>query len=137
MGPMIFRGLAYTTALAHLAFIIALVGGAFAVWRRPGFWRLHLPVVVAMATVSLLGADCPLTVLENFFRERGGWDAYDGGFISHYLVEPLNPEGITSTIRAGIILAWIVPNVVAYMLVVRSGLLRALSAPGDEIELRG
>jgi Protein of Unknown function (DUF2784) len=116
---VLYRALAYGTALSHLAFVVALVGGAWWVARRPERWKLHLPVVVAMATVSLAGADCPLTVLENHFRELGGWERYGSGFISHYLVEPLHPAGITPAVRALIIALWVVPNALAYAVVVR------------------
>jgi hypothetical protein len=128
--------LAYVTAVTHALFVVALVGGAFVVCLRPGLWKVHLPVVIAMATVALLGADCPLTVLENTFRELGGWPAHDSGFISHYFVEPLNPEGITPTIQAGIIAAWIAPNALAYSLALRSGLLGHHSTSGQAVGFR-
>jgi hypothetical protein len=80
---------------------------------------LHLPAVVAMITVTGLGVACPLTVLESHARRAAGWATYDGGFISHYLIEPWHPAGITAPIRLAIIASWLVPNVVAYVAVVR------------------
>jgi Protein of Unknown function (DUF2784) len=108
-----YEALSYGTALTHLAFVVLLVGGAFVVHRRPSFAWFHLPLVVAMAVVSFAGADCPLTTLESYFRERAGWQPHGNGFVSTYLVEPWHPEGITPGIRVLIILIWIVPNVVA------------------------
>ena len=90
------------------------------VLRHPSWWKWHLPAVVAMTTVTALGADCPLTLLENRFRERAGWDTYPTGFISRYLVEPWHPAGITPPIRLAIIAIWIVPNAIAYLTVIRS-----------------
>lgn len=110
---------AVSTALLHLAFVVVLVGGAFVVGRRPWLWKVHLPAVLAMTAVTTAGADCPLTVLENHFRERAGWQPYERGFIAHYLVEPWHPSGITPTIRLGIIAIWLVPNLLAYLAVVR------------------
>lgn len=110
--------LAVVVPLLHCAFVAVLVGGAFLVWRHPSWWKVHLPAVVAMMAVTSVGADCPLTVWENDFRERAGWDRYDTGFISHYFVEPWHPAGITPSIRAAIIAIWIIPNVIAYSAVI-------------------
>jgi hypothetical protein len=107
------------TALVHLAFIVVLVGGAFVVYCKPRLWKFHLPAVVAMTVVTLAGADCPLTAIENWFRRRAGWAPYGSGFVSHYLVEPWHGAGITLSIRIAIIAIWIVPNVAAYAAVYR------------------
>jgi hypothetical protein len=116
---VVFEVLVVTVALVHFAFVVVLIGGALVVRRQPSRWRLHLPALVAMMTVTGLGAACPLTVLESQARRAAGWDAYDGGFISHYLVEPWHPAGITPPIRLAIIAIWLVPNTVAYVAVVR------------------
>jgi hypothetical protein len=115
-----YEALSYGTALTHLVFVVVLVGGSFLVYRRPSRWRFHLPAVVVMAIVAIAGADCPLTKLEGHFRERAGWQPHENGFVSTYLVEPWHPEGITPGIRLLIILIWIVPNVLAYSLVLGS-----------------
>jgi hypothetical protein len=81
--------------LVHFAFVVVLIGGAVVVWRQPTWWKVHFPAVIAMTAVTSIGADCPLTVLENHFREQAGWGRYETGFISHYLVEPWHPTGIT------------------------------------------
>jgi hypothetical protein len=111
--------LAVSVPVIHFAFVVVLVGGAFVVWRHPRLWKIHLPAVIAMTAVAAAGADCPLTDLEDHFRERAGWPAHDSGFISHYLVEPWHPAGITPPIQIGIIAIWLVPNVIAYASVVR------------------
>lgn len=116
---MLYGALAVAAAALHLAFVIVLVGGAAAVCRHPAWWKLHAPAALAMTVVTLAGADCPLTVLENQLRARAGWSTYESGFISHYLVEPWHPAGIDVPIRLGIIAIWLVPNVVAYTIVVR------------------
>jgi hypothetical protein len=111
--------LAVAVPLVHFAFVVVLVGGAFVVLRHPRWWKVHLPAVLAMTAVTSIGLDCPLTDLENHFRERAGWSRYETGFISHYLVEPWHPSGINTPIRFGIIAIWLVPNVLAYVGVVR------------------
>lgn len=110
---------AVAVPVAHFAFVAVLVGGAFVVYRCPHQWKLHLPAVLAMSVVTGVGMSCPLTVLERRARQGAGWNTYDSGFISHYLVEPWHPAGITPPIRLAIIAIWLVPNIVAYVAVVR------------------
>src|SRR5690242_5515656 len=98
--------LACTMALAHLSLIVFLIVGAW----RPVWRRLHLVAVGATATVFLLGADCPLTVWENHFRAAAGWDSYGDGFVAHYLWRPA---------PVLVVAAWLVPTVLAYLLVDR------------------
>jgi hypothetical protein len=116
---VLYEPLAVSVALLHFAFIVVLVGGALAVWRHPRHWKLHLPAVAAMTAVTGFGAACPLTVLELGLREQAGWDTYEGGFVEHYLIDPWHPSGITLPIRVAVIAIWLVPNVVAYLGVVR------------------
>jgi hypothetical protein len=111
--------LAVGMAAVHGAFVVVLVGGAVVVVRDPRAWRLHVPAIVAMATVAGAGADCPMTVLESRFRARAGWPSHETGFISHYLIEPWHPAGITRSVRVALIAAWIIPNVTAYGVLAR------------------
>jgi Protein of Unknown function (DUF2784) len=116
---VVYEVFAVAVPVAHFAFVTVLVGGAFVVHRSPRQWKLHLPAVIAMTTVTAVGMSCPLTVLERRARQGAGWDTYDSGFVSHYFVEPWHPSGITPSIRLAIIAIWLVPNVVAYIAVVR------------------
>ena len=105
---------ARATPVIHGAFVAILIGGALYVARRPRFAKIHLPLVMAMSAVAGTGSDCPLTNIEQNARERAGLDRHPTGFVSHYLVEPFHPIGITPAIRKGLIAAWVVPNVVGY-----------------------
>ena len=106
--------LAVGMAVFHGAFVVALVGGGILVVRNPRAWRLHAVTIACTTAVAAARADCPMTVLEARFRERAGWTPHETGFISHYLIEPWHPAGITRPVRLGIIAAWIVPNMAAY-----------------------
>jgi hypothetical protein len=116
---VLYEAFAVAVPVAHFAFVAVLVGGAFVVYRAPRQWKLHLPAVVAMTTVTAVGISCPLTELELLARDGAGWETYDNGFVSHYLVEPWHPAGITPPIRLAIIAIWLVPNVIAYIGVLR------------------
>jgi hypothetical protein len=58
---------------------------------------VHLPAVAVTAVVFALGADCPLTDLEKYFRRQAGERAYRDGFIAHYLL-PMLPDGVRTVV---------------------------------------
>jgi len=83
----------------HLAFVLfAALGGAL-VWKWPRAAWLHVPCFLWAAWVELSGRLCPLTPLENLLREQAGATAYQTGFIAHYLLPALYPEGLTRAIQ--------------------------------------
>ena len=81
--------------LLHGLFIAFVVGGAALLWRWPGVAWLHLPAAIWGAYAELSGTLCPLTPLENRLRRLAGERGYDSGFIEHYLLPLIYPEGLT------------------------------------------
>ena len=106
--------LAASVAITHLALIAFLLAGGLLAWRWRRLLWVHVPFLLAILTINLLGADCPLTNLELALLQAGGAQPYDGGFIEHYLVEPVYPDGITPRVRMAIYAVAGVPNAVAY-----------------------
>jgi hypothetical protein len=93
---------------AHLAFVLFVVFGALLVLRRPRLAWLHLPAAAWGVFVELTGRGCPLTLLENLLRLRAGLEGYAEGFLEHYILWLLYPDGLTRTVQlvlAGIVLA--------------------------------
>jgi len=93
---------------AHLAFVLFVVFGAVLVLRRPRLAWLHLPAAAWGVFIELTGRGCPLTLLENLLRLRAGLDGYAEGFLEHYILWLLYPEGLTRTLQfalAGVVLA--------------------------------
>lgn len=78
--------------LVHGAFVLFVVFGVALVWQWPWLAWLHLPALVWGVTVVLMGWICPLTPLENHLRDLAGQQAYQGGFINHYLTPLLYPQ---------------------------------------------
>jgi len=113
------RWTAHLAPVAHGLFVAVLICGALQVVRRPRFAKIHLPLVAAMSAVAGTGSDCPLTVIEQNARERAGLERHPTGFVSHYLVEPFHPAGITPAIRKALIAAWVIPNLVGYAAAIR------------------
>src|SRR5574337_273160 len=75
----------------HLAFVGFVVLGALLVLRWPRLAWIQLPCALWGALIEFAGWGCPLTPLENRFRQLGGQAGYAGGFIEHYLLPILYP----------------------------------------------
>ena len=108
------RLLAKLVVVMHLSFIALLIGGGPLGRQWPAMVPVHLGAIVIAVGINLTGSDCPLTVLEKRFIRRGNQVPYESGFISHYLVEPIHPTGITGRVNLALLSLWIVPTFVAY-----------------------
>ncbi|HEY0427557.1 MAG TPA: DUF2784 domain-containing protein [Pyrinomonadaceae bacterium] len=82
---MIYRLLADITLILHLCFVVFVIFGGFLVLRRRFVLWLHLPALAWGILVECFQMPCPLTSLENLFRNLGGEAGYEGGFIEHYV----------------------------------------------------
>lgn len=81
--------------LLHLAFVAFVVAGGLLVLRWPHLAWVHVPCAAWGAVVSFAGWVCPLTPLENHFRQQAGEAGYSGDFVARYLLPVLYPEGLT------------------------------------------
>jgi Protein of Unknown function (DUF2784) len=97
---MAYRAAADAILVAHLAFVLFVVLGALLLLRWPRLAWLHIPAVVWAAFIEFSGTICPLTPLEVALRQRAGQAGYGGGFIDHYVVSLLYPEGMTQNTQA-------------------------------------
>ncbi|UOY03058.1 DUF2784 domain-containing protein [Blastococcus sp. PRF04-17] len=117
--------LASAVALLHAATVVFMLTGSLLALRWPRVLWLHVPVALAILGLYLTNSDCPLTTWELYLREQAGEPGYRGGFIGHYITEPLGfPIEATST-QVGIYLTALLPNVVGYGLLAG----RHLTAP--------
>ncbi|ACU88555.1 DUF2784 domain-containing protein [Desulfomicrobium baculatum] len=105
--------------LLHLFFICLVMLGGLIVLRRPWFAVVHVPAAVWGALVEAFGWYCPLTDLENALLRRAGEEGYAGGFVAHYLLAVIYPDGLTRETQ--IVLAGLVVliNAVVYGLVLK------------------
>jgi hypothetical protein len=118
---MIYRILADTVLVLHLAFVLFAVGGGLLVlYRRSVAW-LHVPAAAWAALISLAGWICPLTPLENALRRMGGEAGYAGGFVEHYLLSVLYPDGLTRGVQVALGVGVLVLNLVVYLRVLSVG----------------
>jgi len=102
--------LAILITTLHFLWVVFMLTGFF--WTIPAFFKhrrffdffwfrtLHALGILLVSLFPLLGRYCPLTIWENFFRQRSG-AAYEGGFILHYLEKFIYPDLDPVLIRIG------------------------------------
>ena len=123
--------LAGAVAVLHAAAVLFMVSGSLLALRWPRLLWLHVPVSLAILALYLTGSDCPLTTWEMDLRESAGEPGYRGGFIGHYVTEPLGFPIRETTTQIGIYVVAFVPNLVGYGLLAARHLRRdRLPAPG-------
>ena len=115
---MIFRLLADTVLVVHLAFVAFVVLGAALVALWPKLLLLHVAAVAWGVLVELSGLICPLTPLEVHLRQLGGEAGYSGGFIQHYVAGVLYPAGLTRTVQVWLGIAAAAFNVGVYSCII-------------------
>jgi hypothetical protein len=108
-----YAGLAVCILLLHTLFILWVVFGALLTGSRPLLRWLHIASLVWGILTELLPWPCPLTLLENWFEAKAGFQPYQGGFLLHYLDKLVYPD-ISATIltAAGVLVC--VLNLVHY-----------------------
>ena len=104
----------------HMLFIVFVVFGGLIVLKWYRIIWLHIPCVIWGALIEFFGWICPLTYLENYFRELGNANSYEGGFIQHYLIPIVYPSGLTTNIQIILGTGVIVINLIVYYFVWRN-----------------
>ena len=106
--------LADLVLVAHLAFVVFVVAGGLLAVRWAWVAWIHLPCAAWGATVELAGWICPLTPLEVEWRRRAGEEGFSGGFLDHYVMPILYPEGLTREVQIALGAIVIVLNLAVY-----------------------
>ena len=116
---MPYRQLADLVLILHASFVVFVMLGGLLVWRWPRLAWLHIPAVCWGAGIEFLGAICPLTPLENQWRRLAGEQGYTGGFIDHYVIALLYPDGLSRTAQVVIGALVLAVNLGLYALMLR------------------
>jgi hypothetical protein len=101
---------------AHFLFIVFVVCGGLLVIRWPRMALVHLPSAIWGAAVEIFSWVCPLTPLENYFRNLAGGSSYSGDFILRYLIPVIYPENLTSAIQQVLGAMVIFINIIVYII---------------------
>jgi hypothetical protein len=115
---MVYKLLTDLTVFIHLAFILFVVLGGFLVlrWRKSVY--AHIPAALWGAAVEYFGLLCPLTPLENYFRNKAGYLTYKAGFIEQYITPLIYPENLKRNIQFILGSLVILINIVIYLLII-------------------
>jgi hypothetical protein len=111
---MPYRLLADLVLILHAGFVAFVVLGALLALRWPRIAWIHVPVVLWGAGIEFVGGICPLTPLENHWRRLAGELGYPGGFVEHYIVSALYPDGLTRNVQIVLGALVVVVNVSIY-----------------------
>lgn len=122
---MLYRLLADLVVLVHFGFVLFVVLGGLLALRWPRATWLHLPTAIWGAGIEFAAGICPLTPLENHFRRLGGEGGYTGGFVEHYVLPVLYPDGLTREVQLVLGTFVVVLNLAVYTLVWRRARRRA------------
>jgi hypothetical protein len=91
--PNVWRLLADAVVGVHFAFLAYVVLGGFLAWRWRWTIATHVLAVIWAGLIVFVKIPCPLTALQNQFRQWGGQPAFRAGFIDHYVTGRLYPSG--------------------------------------------
>ena len=93
--PTLYNWLADLTLIAHVTLVMFVVFGQFAIligWTRNWGWTLdavfrltHLASIIVVMLETWFGVTCPLTDLENHWRQLAGQSGYQASFIGTWL----------------------------------------------------
>lgn len=116
---MLYRLLADLVVLIHFGFVLFVVLGGLLALRWPRAAWVHLPAALWGAGIEFAAGICPLTPLENHLRRLGGESGYSGGFVEHYVLPVLYPDGLTRGVQLALGTFVLLLNIVVYTIVWR------------------
>ena len=110
-----YRLLTDLVVLLHFAFLLFVVGGGLLARRYRWLTAPHLLAAAWGVYVEAMpGFICPLTPLENALALRAGGAGYSGGFIEHYLIPVIYPDGLTRGVQWSLAALVVAINVAVY-----------------------
>ena len=111
---MLPRLAADATLVLHLTFIAFALFGALLALRWHWIPLVQLPAAVWGVYVEVTGRLCPLTELENHFRDLAGQGGYSESFVEHYLLPIIYPSGLTRHVQFVLAAVVLAVNVAIY-----------------------
>jgi hypothetical protein len=94
-----YSTLATLVLFVHILFVFWVVFGAFVTRKRPVLRVLHIASLI-WGVLTELYLPCPLTLMENWLKQRAGVEPYRGGFLLHYLDKLVYPDVPASVLVA-------------------------------------
>jgi hypothetical protein len=125
--------LAHATVALHFLALLYIGFGGFLAWRWPKTIFVHVFFAIWGVAVNVLPLNCPLTELENHFRNQQGLSDLPGGFNAYYIYGHLIPTEVTPAVGIGALVVVVVSYVGAYL----QWRHRRDGAPGGEVPIAG
>ncbi len=85
--------------IVHFAFLVFLVLGGFLAWRWPRVLIAHLAAAAWGIGIVVFEWLCPLTYVENWFRQAAGQSELSAGFIDTYVTGVIYPGDRITEVR--------------------------------------
>lgn len=117
-SPSLYGNLATLVVVGHFLFIVFVMFGGLLALRWTWAPLVHLPLFLWGSYVEIAGEICPLTPLENRLRRAAGETPYAGGFIEHYLLPVIYPQGLTRTVQLVLAAGLVLMNILIYAWVI-------------------
>lgn len=112
-----YRLLADLLLALHFCFILFVLFGGLLCLYRTGLAWLHLPAATWGVWIEWSGRICPLTPLENRFRQAASEQGFAGGFIEHYLLPLVYPDRLDTPLQWFLGTVVIFVNLLVYLVV--------------------
>jgi Protein of Unknown function (DUF2784) len=97
--------------LVHYVIMGYVLVGGYLAWHWPRTIALHVLAIVWAVLIVAVHVQCPLTALQNLFREQAGRAPLSGGFIDNYIrgtFYPTNGAAAAQAIAGGLVLvSWL------------------------------
>jgi len=114
-----YRLLADGVVVFHALFIVFSVLGGVLALRWPKIVFLHLPAAAWGVIVQVIqGGVCPLTPLENYFRDKGHQPGIGASFIDHYITSLIYVSDPPWWLHTALGIGVLVINVTVYSIVI-------------------
>jgi uncharacterized protein DUF2784 len=107
--------MAHATVVLHFLALLYIGFGGFLAWRWPKSIFVHIFFALWGIAVNVLPLNCPLTELENFFRNQQGLSDLPEGFNAYYIYGHLFPAELTPFIGIVALVVVTVSYVGAYV----------------------
>jgi Protein of Unknown function (DUF2784) len=104
------------TVVIHFAALLYIGLGGFLVWRWPKSIFVHVFFAAWGFAVNIFPIPCPLTAVENYFRNLQGLGDLPGGFNEYYIYGELFPQSMLPFVAGGAVVVLIISYVGAYLL---------------------
>jgi hypothetical protein len=95
-----YRVLVTVILIVHFGYLAFVIFGGFLSWRWPRMFWPHLAAAAWGLAVVGIPLTCPLTMAENWARERSGQGPESRGFIDRYIEGVLYPSKYTHLLQA-------------------------------------